>query len=47
MDIGQVVDYVEEYNRIHNVNTKTSTKPAKEEVKTRKATQADWDWMLG
>ena len=49
MDIGQVVDYVEEYNRIHNTNTKTKTssKPQQEEIKRRKATQADWDWFLG
>ena len=50
MDIGQVVDYVEEYNRIHNTKTTTKTsskyKPQEEDRK-REATQADWDWLLG
>ena len=40
MEIGQVVDYIEEYNRIQGRGSKEA-EPQK--PNRRKATQADWD----
>lgn len=46
MEVGQIVDYVIEYNRIHDPEHKDS--PAGKQPDTvRKATQADWDALLG
>ena len=47
MTIGQIVDYVEEYNRIHGENEESGKRKKKEEVVRRKATQADWDAIFG
>lgn len=51
MEIGQVIDFVEEYNRMHKLNTKSSgknkNKKEKEPDTVRVATQADWDAFLG
>lgn len=47
MTIGQIVDYVEEYNRIHGENEESGKRKEKEEVVRRKATQADWDNLFG
>lgn len=51
MEIGQVIDFVEEYNRMHKLNTKSSgknkNKKEKEPDTVRAATQADWDAFLG
>lgn len=44
MEIGQIVDYVEEYNRMHGDSS--GTKKEKEDTR-RVATQADWDAFLG
>lgn len=45
MEIGQIVDYVEEYNRMHD--NSSGKKKEKEEDTRRVATQADWDAFLG
>lgn len=46
MDIGQIVDYIIEYNEAHGIdadeNDKATSKPTR-----RKATQADWDSFFG
>ena len=51
VEIGQVIDFVEEYNRMHKLNTKSSgknkNKKEKEPDTVRVATQADWDAFLG
>lgn len=46
MEIGQVVDYVEEYNRIHDPDRKGG-RGKDNTVTVRQATQADWDSFLG
>lgn len=46
MEIGQVVDYVEEYNRMHDTGNGKGEKK-QEEVIRRKATQQDWDNFFG
>ena len=41
MELGQVIDYIIEYNEVHEVQSQTEQtvqKPTR-----RKATQADWD----
>lgn len=51
MELGQIVDYVIEWNKINEVdedpeagkNKKTKTKKKRK----RKASQADWDALLG
>lgn len=45
MELGQIVDYCTEWNRIHE--PEESGKKKKEKVKKRKATQADWDAFFG
>lgn len=53
MELGQIVDYVIEWNKINEVdkdpeagkNKKTKTKTKKR--RKRKANQADWDALLG
>lgn len=48
MEMGHLVDYVTEYNRMHGYKSKGSgEKPEKEKPKRRKATQADWDAFWG
>lgn len=48
MEVGQVVDYCTEWNRIHSEDgTDEDGKKKKGKVKKRKATQADWDAFLG
>ena len=46
MEIGQVVDYVFEYNELHGYDEGPETKE-KEKPNIRKATQADWDAFWG
>jgi hypothetical protein len=46
MELGHLVDYVTEYNRMHGYK-EPGTKPEKEKPKRRMATQADWDAFLG
>ena len=46
MEIGQLVDYVIEYNRIHKIGD-DETDPGKKKTVSRKATAADWDNMWG
>ena len=43
MEIGQVVDFVEEYNRMHKEETEGATDGASHKPVRREATQADWD----
>ncbi len=45
MELGQLVDYVTEYNRMHDYETSGSKKEDK--PKRRMATQADWDAFWG
>ena len=45
MELGQLVDYVTEYNRMHDYKDPGSKKEDK--PKRRKATQADWDSFWG
>ena len=42
MELGQILDYFIEYNRVHSIKDEEEEKPKK-----RKATQADWDAFLG
>ena len=43
MEVGQLVDFVIEYNRIHDIKSSKKGEVEPEEVIERKATQADWD----
>ena len=45
MEIGHVVDFIEEYNRIHEQSEKDAEK--KDKPKVREATQADMDAFWG
>lgn len=49
MELGQLVDFVLEYNELHKVETKdgAAKEKKKEEPTKRKATQADWDAFWG
>jgi len=51
MEIGQIIDYVEEYNRMHKLSDRSGSgrnKQKEKEPDTRRAaTQADWDAFLG
>lgn len=49
MELGQVIDYIMEYNEIHDDKKSGGGKnaPAKEEPKRRAATQADIDAFWG
>lgn len=40
MELGQLVDYCDEWNRLHDQSGENNKK---EKVHKRKATQADWD----
>ena len=42
MELGQIVDYCIEWNKIQE-----STEEHKEKIRKRKATQADWDAFFG
>ena len=46
MELGQIVDYCTEWNRIHEPEDDKGSKK-KEKVTKRKATQADWDAFFG
>jgi hypothetical protein len=46
MELGQIVDYVVEWNEVHSDETDGDSKKKPKETK-RKATQADWDAFLG
>ena len=45
MELGQLVDYVVEWNNAHSEETGGTKK--KEKDTRRKATQADWDAFFG
>ena len=51
MEPGQVVDYIEEYNDMHDLDLNDEKhrrdKGGKEKPTKRKATQADWDAFWG
>jgi hypothetical protein len=49
MTLGQVVDYVIEYNEMHDLNApqKNGGSKKKKPQQVRKATQADWDAFWG
>lgn len=48
MELGQIVDYVVEWNNIHSDETDGDSDSKKKPKDTkRKATQADWDAFLG
>ncbi|MBQ8933930.1 MAG: hypothetical protein IJ061_06570 [Lachnospiraceae bacterium] len=47
MELGQLVDFCIEYNRVHGYDTDPQTGEKKEKVTVRKATQADMDTMWG
>ena len=48
MEIGQVVDYCVEWNKIHDQDYESeSGKKQKQTPKKRKVTQADWDALMG
>lgn len=51
MELGQLVDYVIEYNELHDLGSADPGKTGKAEKNTppkkRKATQADWDAFWG
>lgn len=44
MDVGQILDYCILYNEMHGLNGSDETE---KKEKKRKATQADWDALLG
>lgn len=44
MEIGQIVDYVEQYNEMHDYDTGTGSQ---EEGTRRIATQEDWNALMG
>lgn len=44
MDLGHVVDYIIEYNEMHDPDR---AEKERKRVKRRKATQADWDAFFG
>lgn len=46
MELGQLVDYVIEWNNIHSEEVEGGEKPKEKDTK-RKATQADWDAFFG
>lgn len=47
MELGQLVDYVVEWNNVHSEEIDDGTKHKKKKTKTREATQADWDAFFG
>ena len=47
MEIGQVIDFIEEYNRMHDVKTQNASAEASHTPVRREATQADWDAFWG
>jgi len=47
MELGQVIDFVIEYNDLHNVRGEKDPKKKEDQPTVRKATQADWDAFWG
>lgn len=47
MTLGQLVDYVIEYNSMMEKAAKKTGKDGKKQATIRKATQADWDALFG
>ena len=48
MELGQIVDYCIEWNKIHEEQENNSSDNEQAEQETRrKATQADWDALFG
>lgn len=48
MEIGQIVDYVIEWNNVHSDEVDSDeNKKKKKESHVREATQADWDAFFG
>ena len=47
MELGQVIDFVYDYNDLHKLGTGRSKANTKEEPQIRTATQADWDAFWG
>lgn len=48
MEIGQIVDYVIEWNNVHSEETGGEGKQEKKkDVHVRDATKADWDAFFG
>lgn len=47
MEIGQLVDYVIDYNRIHGYDESEAGPGGNERVTVREATAADWDNLWG
>lgn len=48
MEIGQVVDYCLEWNKIHEPDDESGSGNKKQtKPKKRKATQSDWDALMG
>ncbi len=44
--MGQLVDYIIEYNKMHDYTSNGKNVP-KNKANKRKATQADWDALCG
>jgi hypothetical protein len=47
MELGQLVDYCNEWDKIHNVGQTTADGGQTQTPTRRKATQADWDAFFG
>lgn len=47
MELGHLIDFVEEYNKIHDVGDSEKDTKNEEKDTKRPATQADWDALLG
>lgn len=47
MEMGQIVDFVIEYNRMHGEDGGPKGAKKENKPKRRMATQADWDAFLG
>lgn len=47
MEIGQIVDYIIEYNKLHDYEGSGNSKTPTKSTNKRKATQADWDALCG
>ncbi len=47
MELGQIVDYCIEWNKIHEEQEEGDSSTKSEQGTKRKATQADWDALFG
>ena len=47
MELGQIVDYCIEWNKIHEEQEEGDSSTKSEQGTKRKATQADWDARFG